>query len=70
MAYGMHGSEFRVFSTLSPCTLVWKLQKFIITLFWQKFRESNGFTNIIELLTELSCKNGFYQERGPKDPDF
>ena len=21
-------------------------------------------------LTELSCKNGIYQERGPKGPDF
>ena len=23
---------------------VWKLRKFILTHFWQKFRESNGFT--------------------------
>ena len=22
------------------------------------------------LLTELSCKSGIYQERGPKGPDF
>ena len=26
---------------------VWKLQKFSLTLFWQKFRESNGFTKEI-----------------------
>ena len=26
---------------------VWKLQKFTLDLFWQKFRESNGFTNKI-----------------------
>ena len=26
------------------CTAVWKLRKFTLTRFWQKFRESNGFT--------------------------
>ena len=25
-------------------TTVWKLLRFILTLFWQKFRESNDFT--------------------------
>ena len=28
------------------CT-VWQLRKFALTLFWQNFRESNGFTNKI-----------------------
>ena len=27
---------------------VWKLWKFTLTLFWQKFRESNNFTNKID----------------------
>ena len=26
---------------------VWKLHKFTLTLFWQKFRKNNGFTNKI-----------------------
>ena len=26
---------------------VWKLRKFTLTLFWQKFRENNDFTNKI-----------------------
>ena len=26
-------------------TVVWKSRKFSVTLFWQKFRESNSFTN-------------------------
>ena len=26
---------------------VWKFQKFTLTLFWQKFRENNGFTKEI-----------------------
>ena len=30
-------------SIFSPCT-VWKLPKFALTLFWQKFRQSNSFT--------------------------
>ena len=36
------GFEITKFKNL--CT-VWKLRKFTLTLFWQKFRESNSFTN-------------------------
>ena len=28
---------------------MWKLRKFTLTLFWQKFRESNGFTKEVTL---------------------
>ena len=31
----------------SPYCTVWKLRKFTVTLFWQRFRESNGFTREI-----------------------
>ena len=41
--------NFRNFHT------VWKLRKFTLTLFWQKFRESNGFTNkITKYLVDLT----------------
>ena len=30
-----------------PYTTVWKLRKFTLTHFWQKFRESNTFTKEI-----------------------
>ena len=40
--------NFRNFNTMQ-CTL-WKLQKFYLTLFSQKFRESNGFTKEITTL--------------------
>jgi len=36
---------------------VWKLRKFSVTLFWQKFRESNVFT--IEIINELISRNFF-----------
>ena len=36
---------------------VWKLQKFSLTLFSQKFRESNGFTK--EITKELNWRNFF-----------
>ena len=37
--------------------MVWKLRKFTLTLFWQKFRESNGFTNkITKYLVDLTKK--------------
>ena len=38
--------NFRNFHTVYHST-VWKLRTFTLTLFWQKFRESNGFTNKI-----------------------
>ena len=47
-------SEFLI---LSHC-VVWKLQKYSLTLFWQKFRESNVFTkeliwrNILSVIWE------------------
>ena len=31
----------------SNLTTLWKFQKFTLTHFWQKFRESNGFTKEI-----------------------
>ena len=31
----------------SRVSTVWKFWKFSLTLFWQKFRESNGFTKQI-----------------------
>ena len=36
---------------------VWKLRKFSLTLFWQKFRESNVFTK--EITKELISRNFF-----------
>ena len=29
------------------CLLMWKKRNFTLTLFWQKFRQNNGFTNEI-----------------------
>ena len=40
---------------------MWKLQKFSLTHFWQKFRESNGFTK--EVTKELISRNIFWRER-------
>ena len=37
-------------------SIVWKLRKFTLTHFWQKFRESNGFTEITKFLTDLTKK--------------
>ena len=34
-------------TTLNTVFKVWKLQKFALTLFWQKFRESTAFTRRI-----------------------
>ena len=43
------------------CDTVWKLRKFTLTPFWQKFRESNGFTR--EVPKELNWRNIFFSER-------
>ena len=44
----MRGSEFPT---------LWKLRKFTLTLFWQKFRESDGFTNkITTYIVDLTKK--------------
>ena len=40
---------------------VWKFRKFSLTLFWQKFRESNGLTKWIT--KELISRNFFRWER-------
>ena len=40
------------FSTL--CSAVWKLRKFTLTLFWQNFRESNGFTGFTNQIVDLT----------------
>ena len=37
--------------------IVWKLRKFSLTFFWQKFRETNGFTK--EITKELISRNIF-----------
>ena len=43
---------------------VWKLQKFSLILFWQKFRESNGFTKALKKkLLELIWQKNFQWER-------
>ena len=41
-------------SCVCTCTTVWKSQKFSLTLFWQKFRESNVFT--IQITTEHTVR--------------
>ena len=42
----LHGSESLVFPHYDVHITVWKLREFSLTHFWQKFRESNGFTHI------------------------
>ena len=54
--YFFSESKFFVFPHCAMCT-VWKLQKFSLTHFWQKFRESNGFTKWIT--KELIWRNIF-----------
>ena len=56
-------TKFFVFSTL--CVTVWKLQKFSLTPFWQKFRESNCFTKEItkELISRKKWFDEFFQVR-------
>ena len=44
------GEISKLFNIDSGDTL-WKLRKFILTLFWQKFRETNVFTK--EITKEL-----------------
>ena len=39
-------------------TVVWKLRKFTLTLFWQKFRENNVFTK--EITKELIWRSIFW----------
>ena len=51
------------FSNGSQCT-VWKLRKFSLTLFSQKFRESDGFTKeitkyIVDLTKEIFREENF-----------
>ena len=50
-----------IFNILRPLTIlfftVWKLRKFSLKLFWQKFRESNVFTK--EITKELIWRNIF-----------
>ena len=38
--------------------------------FFQQVRTRNSTKLSTAFLTELSCKSGIYQERGPKGPDF
>ena len=46
---------------LSRNFTVWKLPKFTLSAFWQKFRESNNFTK--EVTKELISRNIFWWER-------
>ena len=39
---------------------IWKLQKFPLMPFWQKFRESNVFTSILEVDLELVSRFFFF----------
>ena len=43
-------------------TVVWNLRKFSLTLFWQKFRESNVFTK--EITNKLISRNFFFDKEG------
>ena len=50
------------FVSLLHIITVWKLRKFtLLTLFWQKFRESNVFTKYVP--KELIWRNIFFVER-------
>ena len=56
-----HGKKFRWerilrFPHCALCT-VWKLRKFSLTLFWQKFRETNSLTK--EITKELVSRKKF-----------
>ena len=59
---------------LIKCNFCWKCKTYLHLAFWRE--NANFCQKVISHkinqvnLTELSCKSGIYQERGPKGPDF